>query len=132
MSESSHVLMPSFNLTVDRIRSCAHCGATPRRSWSRPATRDEASQFHLTPMGGNPRDRVAAFCVLQLLPGIGPATARQIHAAVETQPDLAAALETAQPPGQAQAECRPPPRRTPAYATQRGRGWIGQGWLRLI
>ena len=52
----------------------------------------------------NPRDRVAAFRVLQLLPGIGPATARRIHAAVETAPDVAAALETVQPPRQAQAE----------------------------
>ncbi|PWK61734.1 ATP-dependent helicase [Aminobacter sp. AP02] len=40
----------------------------------------------------NPRDRVAGFRVLQILPGIGPSTAGQILQVLETAPDIPAVL----------------------------------------
>jgi DNA helicase-2/ATP-dependent DNA helicase PcrA len=51
----------------------------------------------------NPRDRVAGFRVLQLLPGIGPAKAGQILDHTGT-PNAAAALGELRPPGSAKAE----------------------------
>ena len=46
----------------------------------------------------NPRDRVAAFRVLQLLPGIGPGTARRALARLEAGDFDFAALNAVQPP----------------------------------
>ena len=46
----------------------------------------------------NPRDRVAGFRVLKLLPGIGPATARQAMAAVDKEAGKMRALEQFRPP----------------------------------
>lgn len=57
----------------------------------------------------NPRDRVAGFRVLQLLPGIGPASAGRILDAMATGPDPAWAL----------GEIPPPPR-------------AGEGWKGLV
>jgi len=49
----------------------------------------------------NPRDRVAGFRVLQILPGIGPATAANILDRVEEAPAAAAALADFAPPAMA-------------------------------
>lgn len=49
----------------------------------------------------NPRDRVAGFRVLQLLPGIGPTTAGRILDAVGSVPDVAWALAEVPPPAKA-------------------------------
>lgn len=49
----------------------------------------------------NPRDRVAGFRVLQLMPGIGPGTAGRILDAITTQPDPAWALGEVPPPTKA-------------------------------
>ena len=49
----------------------------------------------------NPRDRVAGFRVLQLLPGIGPATASHILDSVEESPGAASALARVEPPAAA-------------------------------
>ncbi|MCB1485954.1 MAG: ATP-dependent helicase [Bauldia sp.] len=49
----------------------------------------------------NPRDRVAGFRVLQILPGIGPATAAQVLDRIAETPDLATALAGFAPPGAA-------------------------------
>ena len=46
----------------------------------------------------NPRDRVAGFRVLQLLPGVGPATARGVLEAVAEAPDPVARLLELPPP----------------------------------
>ncbi|MEO8104545.1 MAG: ATP-dependent helicase, partial [Betaproteobacteria bacterium] len=46
----------------------------------------------------NPRDRVAGFRALQLLPGIGPATAARLLDAMEAAPDAEAALRAFRPP----------------------------------
>jgi DNA helicase-2/ATP-dependent DNA helicase PcrA len=54
----------------------------------------------------NPRDRVAAFRVLQLLPGIGPGTARRALALLEAGNFDLAALNAVQPPA-ASAELWP-------------------------
>jgi DNA helicase-2/ATP-dependent DNA helicase PcrA len=51
----------------------------------------------------NPRDRVAGFRVLKLLPGIGPATARQAMAAVDAEGGKIGALEQFRPPSGAAA-----------------------------
>ncbi|HZP77954.1 MAG TPA: ATP-dependent helicase [Pseudolabrys sp.] len=52
----------------------------------------------------NLRDRVAGFRVVQLLPGIGPATAGRLVDAVAESGDLARALESFKPPAAAQAD----------------------------
>ena len=49
----------------------------------------------------NPRDRVAGFRVLQLLPGIGPTTAGRVLDAVATGPDAVWALSEVPPPSKA-------------------------------
>ncbi|MGN6668751.1 MAG: ATP-dependent helicase [Trinickia sp.] len=49
----------------------------------------------------NPRDRVAAFRVLQLMPGVGPATAGRVLDAVAVADTLPAALSTYAPPPRA-------------------------------
>lgn len=46
----------------------------------------------------NPRDRVAGFRVLQLLPGVGPKTAGRVLEALSLSPDAVFALETIEPP----------------------------------
>src|SRR5499427_8744538 len=46
----------------------------------------------------NPRDRVAGFRVVQLLPGAGPATAAKVLDRVAERADAAAALEEIKPP----------------------------------
>jgi DNA helicase-2/ATP-dependent DNA helicase PcrA len=46
----------------------------------------------------NPRSRLAAFRVLQLLPGIGPATAARVHEALDAHPDALAALQALEMP----------------------------------
>src|SRR3984957_10152658 len=49
----------------------------------------------------NPRDRVAGFRVMQLLPGIGPATATKVLDRLADRADAAAALEEIKPPAAA-------------------------------
>jgi DNA helicase II / ATP-dependent DNA helicase PcrA len=49
----------------------------------------------------NPRDRVAGFRVVQLLPGAGPATAAKVLERVAERADAAAALEEIKPPAAA-------------------------------
>jgi DNA helicase II / ATP-dependent DNA helicase PcrA len=51
----------------------------------------------------NPRDRVAGFRVMQLLPGIGPATAAKTLDSIKTQADPAAALHDIKPTAAAAA-----------------------------
>ena len=51
----------------------------------------------------NPRDRVAGFRLLQLMPGIGPSTARQVIDAVAALPDVATGLSTFRPPTRSSA-----------------------------
>lgn len=46
----------------------------------------------------NPRDRVAGFRLLQILPGVGPSSARRVLDAVAEQADPIAALAEASPP----------------------------------
>lgn len=58
----------------------------------------------------NPRDRVAGFRVLQLMPGIGPATAGQVLDAVAAAGELPAALRSYAAPARASADW-------PAFAT---------------
>lgn len=81
----------------------------------------------------NPRDRVAAFRILQLLPGIGPATARKVLDAIEAQrsapnslggfaPD---ALERFAPPAAA-AEDWPEFARLVALLSGGGVPWVEQ------
>ena len=55
----------------------------------------------------NPRDRVAGFRILQLLPGVGPSSAQRVLDAMAEQADPIVAL----------AEIAPPPRA--------GEGWVG-------
>jgi len=52
----------------------------------------------------NPRDRVAAFRVLQLLPGIGPTTAGRLLDRIGQCHELCAALRAFRPPAAAQAD----------------------------
>ncbi len=52
----------------------------------------------------NPRDRVAGFRVLQLIPGIGPKSAGNILDALDLAPDPRAALEDVAPPSKAEAD----------------------------
>ena len=52
----------------------------------------------------NPRDRVAGFRVLQLLPGIGPSTAAQIVEAMDGALDPAMGLAAFRPPQRAEAD----------------------------
>lgn len=49
----------------------------------------------------NPRDKVAAFRMLQLLPGIGPASAGKLIEAIVDVPDPLAQLQTLEPPPRA-------------------------------
>ena len=49
----------------------------------------------------NPADRVAGFRVLQLLPGVGPATAEAILASMATTPEPAEAMADFRPPAKA-------------------------------
>jgi DNA helicase-2/ATP-dependent DNA helicase PcrA len=72
----------------------------------------------------NPRDRIAAFRVLQLLPGIGPATAQKAQAALAAADFGFAGLEHFRPPAAA-AERWPD---LVALLTDLGRepGWPGQ------
>ncbi len=51
----------------------------------------------------NPRDRVAGFRVLQLIPGIGPKAAGHILDALDLAPDPLAALQDVAPPSKAEA-----------------------------
>ena len=52
----------------------------------------------------NPRDRVAGFRVLQLIPGIGPAAAGRVLEAIDLAPDPLWALETVAAPKRAAAD----------------------------
>lgn len=52
----------------------------------------------------NPRDRVAGFRVLQILPGIGPSTAGQILQVLEAGPDAQTALQSFAVPARAAAD----------------------------
>jgi DNA helicase-2/ATP-dependent DNA helicase PcrA len=52
----------------------------------------------------NPRDRVAGFRVLHLLPGIGPVAAGRILDALDLSPDARLALEAIEPPARAAAD----------------------------
>ena len=52
----------------------------------------------------NPRDRVAGFRVLHLLPGVGPVAAGRILDAIDLSPDTVFALETIEPPARAAAD----------------------------
>ncbi|MGB8622108.1 MAG: ATP-dependent helicase [Paracoccaceae bacterium] len=52
----------------------------------------------------NPRDRVAGFRVLQLIPGIGPKAAGRVLDALHLAPDPRAALEDVAPPARAGAD----------------------------
>jgi DNA helicase-2/ATP-dependent DNA helicase PcrA len=52
----------------------------------------------------NPRDRVAGFRVLQLLPGVGPSTAGQVIDAMETSLDAMMGLAAARVPQRAEAD----------------------------
>ncbi|WP_253949323.1 ATP-dependent helicase [Mangrovicoccus sp. HB161399] len=51
--------------------------------------------------GRNPRDRVAGFRVLQLIPGIGPVAAGRILDAIALAPDPVSALADVEPPARA-------------------------------
>ncbi len=52
----------------------------------------------------NPRDRVAGFRVLQLMPGVGPATAGQVLDAVAAAGELPAGLSAYRPPARASSD----------------------------
>jgi len=54
----------------------------------------------------NPRDRVAGFRLMQLLAGVGPASATKILDHINATPDLVTALETAPAPSKAAAQWR--------------------------
>ncbi len=51
----------------------------------------------MIPFIQNPRDRVAGFRVLQLLPGVGPKAAGRVLEALALSPDAVFALETMEP-----------------------------------
>jgi len=70
----------------------------------------------------NPRDRVAGFRVVQLLPGIGPAIAGRILDRIAAAGDPAAALEAFAPPARAQADWEP------FVALFRRLAWHAAGW----
>jgi DNA helicase-2/ATP-dependent DNA helicase PcrA len=53
----------------------------------------------------NPGDRLAGFRVLQLLPGIGPATAGRLLDSVARDQELSQALRAFDPPAAARDEC---------------------------
>ena len=55
-------------------------------------------------MARNPRNRVAGFRVLQLIPGIGPKAAGRVLDALDLAPDPLAALEDVTPPARAGAD----------------------------
>ena len=55
-------------------------------------------------MGRNPRDRIAGFRVLQILPGIGPKSAGRILDALDPAADPLAALAAFVPPARAEAD----------------------------
>ncbi len=52
----------------------------------------------------NPRDRVAGFRVLQLIPGVGPVLAGRVLDALDLAPDPLAALSAVEPPPRAAAD----------------------------
>ena len=52
----------------------------------------------------NPRDRVAGFRVLQLIPGVGPKSAGNILGALDLAPDPFTALQDVVPPSKAEAD----------------------------
>src|SRR4249919_3597650 len=52
----------------------------------------------------NPRDRVAGFRLMQLLPGVGPTTAARILDGVTATPDVGDALDDAAPASRAAAD----------------------------
>jgi DNA helicase II / ATP-dependent DNA helicase PcrA len=52
----------------------------------------------------NPRDRVAGFRLMQLLPGVGPTTAARVLDGVTATPDVGAALDDAAPASRAAAD----------------------------
>ena len=52
----------------------------------------------------NPKSRMAGFRIAQLVPGIGPATARRLLDAMDAAPDPTAALQSFAPPGAAAAD----------------------------
>src|SRR4029453_12693624 len=49
----------------------------------------------------NPRDRITGFRVIRLLPGVGPATAAKLLAAMDQSSDPMAAMESFNPPSTA-------------------------------
>lgn len=55
-------------------------------------------------MARNPRDRVAGFRVLQLIPGIGPQAAARVLDAIDLSADPLAALQDVAPPARAAAD----------------------------
>ena len=67
----------------------------------------------------NPRDRVAGFRVIQLLPGVGPATAARVLDAMAAADPLAA-MAAFKPPAGGRGSCgRPSSRRPPAARPRR-------------
>ena len=72
----------------------------------------------------NPRDRVAGFRVIQLLPGAGPATAARVLERVGDRPDLVGALGDIKPPAAA-AEHWPGFRRGGSPGPRQGGGLAG-------
>lgn len=72
----------------------------------------------------NPRDRVAGFRVLQLLPGVGPSTAAQVMEAMAGALDAAMGLSAFRPPARTQADW---PAFADLFATLRsgGAAWPG-------
>lgn len=71
----------------------------------------------------NPRHRLAGFRVAQLIPGIGPATARRLADALRDAADPVSAIAAFQPPAAARADWAP---LREAYAALRGNGGDGR------
>jgi DNA helicase-2/ATP-dependent DNA helicase PcrA len=69
----------------------------------------------------NPRDRVAGFRVLQLLPGIGPTTAAQVLDRVDDAPEAARGVAGFAPPQRAAADW-------PGFVAAYGELRQGTGW----